>query len=98
MHWCTPNPKPRCPRGFRSISNASGWSTNEESQFPAGMFISTRSPARMNWPLMVRSSSGDPVDLGVHDGQVAHQLFDEIGDQVRIVGFAAAGQLFGVLQ
>ena len=47
---------------------------------------------------MVRSSSGHAVDLAVHDGQVAHQLLDDIGDQGRVVGFPQPGQLVGVLQ
>ena len=47
---------------------------------------------------MVRSSSGHAVDLAVHDGQVAHQLLDDIGDQGLVVGFPQPGQMVGVLQ
>ena len=98
MHWCTPKPKPRCPRGFRSISRVSGWSTNAASQLPAGRFISTRSPALMSWPLMVRSSRATRSTWRVHDGQVAHQLLDDVGDKGRVIGLAQPFECVGMLQ
>ena len=41
---------------------------------------------------------GDTVHLGVHDGQVAHQLLDDVGDQGRVVGLAQPFQCVGMLQ
>src|SRR3954447_27074674 len=48
--------EPKWPLQFREASKIRGFSTNPGSQFPAGRFISTKSPARINSPPIVRSS------------------------------------------